>query len=212
MTKRGTMMTVIFAVSLLLACIGCAPQMVKGNIYRKNFKENKGQELLDRFKTGSFAILPFKGILEGRENGIATDGNAIADLLSIQMLYQNYKVMEREKMQSLLQEKALKASDEVENQASDSTLTMKHLTEMGKILGVNFIITGAVIQYEWEISKGGRFFLAVTITARIIDVQTGDIVLALSAGKQGNNLADCLDGITLAFTDALKEGKVYVWE
>jgi TolB-like protein len=212
MTKRGTTTAVMFAVLFLLVCIGCAPQMVKGNIYRKYFRENKGRELLDRFKTGSFAILPFKGIVEGRQNGIATDGNAIADLLSIQMLYQDYRVMEREKMQSILQEKALKQSDEAENEASDSLLTMQRLTAMGKILGVNFIITGAVIQYEWEVNKGRGIVLAVTITARIVDVQSGDIVLALSAGKQGNNLADCLDGITLAFTDALKEGKVYVWE
>jgi TolB-like protein len=212
MAKRITMTTVISAVFLLMLYAGCAQQMVKGNIYRKNFKENKGRELLDRFKTGSYAILPFKGILEGRQNGIATDGNAIADLLSIQMLYQNYKVLEREKMQSILQEKALKESDEAESEAPDTVLTLKQLTQMGKILGVNFIITGSVIQYEWEIGKGGSIVLAVTITARVIEVQTGDIVLALSAGKQGNNLADCLDGITLAFTDALKEAKVYVWE
>jgi TolB-like protein len=190
--------------------------MVKGNIYRKSFNEKKGQELLERFKTGSFAVLPFKGILEGRQNGIATDGNAIADLLSIQMLHQGYKVLERERMQQMLEEKAFKESDEAESgkdsKSSDSAFTLRRLTRIGKVLGVDFIINGAVIQYEYEIAKGGSVGLAVTITARIIDVQTGDIVLAMSAGKQGNNLPDALDGITLAFTDALKEGKVYVWE
>ena len=212
MTKRSMMKAVVFLVSFLLVFAGCAPQLVKGNIYRRNFNAPAGQEMANRFKTGSFAILPFKGIFEGKQRGIATDGNAIADLLGIQMLYQKYNVLERERMQSILQEKSFKESDETEGETSDSTLSIKRLTQMGKILGVNFIITGSVIQYEWEVSKGGSIVLAVTITARIIDVENGDIVLALSAGKQGDNLADCLDGITLAFTDALKEAKVYVWE
>jgi curli biogenesis system outer membrane secretion channel CsgG len=89
--------------------------------------------------------------------------------------------------------------------------------KVGKMLGVDFIVTGSIIQYEYQLSKaglfgGGKVSLAVTITTRIIDVENGDIIFAMSAGTDGNNLPEALDGITIAFTDALKEGKVYVWE
>jgi len=167
--------------------------------------------------------------------GIATDGNAVSDLISIQMLYQGYKVLERDKMQKILEEKALKVSGLVEPSviskdtdsvkvappqnlvATPTVLKPKSADaaqdyiEIGKMLGVDFIVTGSIIQYEYQFSKG-RASLAVTITTRIVDVQNGDIVFAMSAGNSGNSLPECLDRITVAFTDALKEGKVYVWE
>jgi TolB-like protein len=246
-------------VPLLLA--SCAPQVVKGNIYRKGFKEKKVEQQVARFSKGSYAIFPFKGIYENRMLGIATDGNAIADLMAIQMLYRGYTVLEREKMNKILEEKAFKESDlaapgapavpsvpapaeqtpasqaqqlqtgptlqsvqpksaaptmsEQLNSFSDNT---DRYVKIGKLLGVDFIVTGSIIQYEYQLTKGGFFggggsvSLAVTITTRIIDVQNGDILFAMSAGTDGNNLPEALDGITAAFTDALKEGKIYVWE
>jgi len=231
-------------VPLLLA--GCASQVIKGNIYRKGFKEGKMQEQIARFQKGSYAIFPFKGIYENRMLGIATDGNAIADLMAIQMLYHGYSVLEREKMNKILEEKAFRESDLVapppaapsettgaavnpalviqpRAQAPNADLlktfpdNTEQYVKMGKVLGVDFIVTGSIIQYEYQLAKGGLFSsgrvsLAVTITTRIIDVRNGDILFAMSAGTDGNNLPEALDGITMAFTDALKEGKIYVWE
>jgi hypothetical protein len=228
-------------VSLLLA--GCASQVIKGNIYRKGFKEGKIQEQIARFEKGSYAIFPFKGIYENRMSGIATDGNAIADLMAIQMLYHGYSVLEREKMNKILEEKAFKESDMVAPPPpaapADTTGLGAHpapaiqpkvasapntdllrtfpdnseqYVKVGKLLGVDFIVTGSIIQYEYQLARGGSVSLAVTITIRIIDVQNGDILFAMSAGTAGNNLPEALDGITMAFTDALKEGKIYVWE
>jgi curli biogenesis system outer membrane secretion channel CsgG len=236
---------------LLSAC--STGTVVKGNIYRTGFKQGKVKELLARFNTATFAIFPFKGIVEGKTTGIATDGNAIADMLSIQMLYQGYKVIERDKMEKLLEEKAFKETDmaapkpEVapvvapvvtrDSGATDSITApavvsqpvpapmvtkvempvqneteVAHMVQMGKMLGVDFVICGSVVQYEFQLGRTGKVALAVTITTRILDVETGDIVFAMSAGSSGNNLPEALDGITLSFTDALKEGKVYVWE
>jgi hypothetical protein len=247
----------VLALSLSCAVLlaACSPgPIVKGNIYRIGFKEKKGKELIERFSKGTFAVFPFKGIVEGRTSGIATDGNAIADMLSIQMLYHNYKVIERDKMEKLLEEKAFKETDmaappaanaapatvpgatasDSANQTAASTPAAApapiqpevkkqnpgdkdrentpQIVAMGKMLGVDFVICGSVVQYEFQLGRSGRVSLAVTITARVIDVETGDILLAMSAGSNGNNLPEALDGITLAFTDALKEGKVYVWE
>jgi curli biogenesis system outer membrane secretion channel CsgG len=191
--------------------------------------------------------------VEGKTTGIATDGNAIADMLSIQMLYHGYKVLERDKMEKLLEEKAFKETDMAapmaeiapvaapavaqDSGAADSVAApiatpqpapepimavvekperdetnVSQMVQMGKMLGVDFVICGSVVQYEFQLGRGGSVALAVTITARILDVETGDIIFAMSAGSSGNNLPEALDGITLSFTDALKEGKVYVWE
>jgi hypothetical protein len=237
--KRSLSWSIAIAFSLLL--VSCSSQVVKGNIYRKGFKDGKLESQITRLTKGGYAIIPFKGIVENRMMGIATDGNAIADLLTIQMLYRGYNVLEREKMNKILEEKAFKESDLVSPAAVDTTNHTQQATptaqfaqraealksmpentdryvKIGKLLGVDFIVTGSVIQYEWEVSKagifggGGDISLAATITTRIIDVQTGDILFAMSAGTTGNNLPEALDGITMAFTSALKEGKVYVWE
>lgn len=218
------------ALALLSALLlsACSPgTVVKGNMYRMGFKQGKVNDLLARFEKGTYAIFPFKGIVEGRTTGIATDGNAIADLLSIQMLYHGYKVLERDKMEKLLDEKAFKETD-LAAPTPDSALAQGNpkpgkpsgrdeqnilqAVKMGKMLGVDFVVCGSVVQYEFQLGNGGKVALAVTITARILDVETGDIIFAMSAGSNGNNLPEALDGITLAFTDALKEGKVYVWE
>jgi curli biogenesis system outer membrane secretion channel CsgG len=238
---------------------------VKGNIYRKGYKEGKLTEQLARFKTGKFAIMPFKGIYENRTIGIATDGNAIADLLSIQMLYYGYNILERDKMNKILEEKAFNLSGLVEEPASEPVALpietesdwavesdsmsnqeidkpapvvnkpgaqkqspplsrqtkpddMDNMMDIGKMLGVDFIVSGSIIQYQYELSTGGLFggggnvVLAVTLTTRIIDIKTGDIIFAMSAGTTGDNLPETLDGITLAITDALKEARVYEWE
>ena len=66
--------------------------------------------------------------------------------------------------------------------------------------------------YEFEVDASGRVALAVSITARIIDVESGHILFAMSAGQHGNNLPAVLNDITYAFTDALEEERVYVWE
>jgi curli biogenesis system outer membrane secretion channel CsgG len=251
---RLKVLTLSLSCALLLSACSPGP-VVKGNIYRSGFKQGKVKELLARFNNATFAIFPFKGIVEGRTTGIATDGNAIADMLSIQMLYHGYKVLERDKMEKLLEEKAFKETDVAapkaemapvvtpvvvqDSGATDSGAVPKNapqtapaapqekvsierpqvdqasssqMVQLGKMLGVDFVICGSVVQYEFQMGRGGKVALAVTITSRILDVETGDIIFAMSAGSSGNSLPEALDGITLSFTDALKEGKVYVWE
>lgn len=251
MMRCSSLLFLFLALAMGLSA-GCSSQMVKGNIYRKGAGDGSHDALLARLKTGRYAIFPFKGVLEGRAIGIATDGNAIADLLSIQMLYAGYNVLEREKMSQMLQEKDFKESDLAAPESVPATkpdtavqdtnlethalpaelppaqrlfpkpsekedLGISEYVKIGKMLGVDFIVIGSVIQYEYQFGKGGLFgggdlSLAVTITARVIDIQTGDIVFAMSAGTDGDNLPEALDGITITFTDALKENKVYVWE
>jgi TolB-like protein len=204
-------LTVLLSIVLLMTN-GCSSQFVKGNIYREGFKTGQIKSQLFNLKTGSYAILPFKGISDTKANGIATDGDAVADLLAIQMLYNGFKVLEREKMQRLLQEQAFQMSGATVPSPNSQKTNDADQVAIGKILGVDYIISGSVIQYEFKIFNSRRSALNVTVTARILDVKAGKILFAMSAGAQGDNLPEALDGITSAFTSALKEKQVYVWE
>ena len=83
------------------------------------------------------------------------------------MLYEGYNVLERDKMSRILEEQALAESDEVEYEGD--TEMVSDYSKVGKLLGVDFIITGSVIQYQYELTPAGNVALAITITARIVE-------------------------------------------
>jgi curli biogenesis system outer membrane secretion channel CsgG len=156
-----------------------------------------------------FAILPFKSASEGKTmtNRVSTDGNAIADILTIQMLYKNYHVLERDQVEQILNEINLsQIYAPVESDQQETTMK-----SIGKMLGVDFIIYGSVIQYEYVAPKG-VWYISMGVTARIINTESGKVVFVCTATHQGHDIATTLDGISLAITDALTEEKVYVWQ
>lgn len=171
--------------------------IVRGNIYKLSDK-------LD-FSGKTFAVFPFKSSSEGKtfSNRVSTDGNAIADILTLQMLYQGYKVVEREKLNQMFEESALSLSGVIESG--------KNLSEFGKISGVDYIVYGSVIQYEY-VSENGKWNISLGVTARFIHVKSGKLVLVCTSSSQGDNISEALEGISLAITDALKENKIYVWQ
>ena len=187
-----------FMIVLLLLVIGCGPErIVKGNLYKLS-------DQLDFYK-GKFAIMPFKSASEGKSfaRSVSTDGNAVADILTIQMLYKGYDVVEREKLDEVLEESALKQSGLIES--------TKEVSDLGRILGADYIVYGSVIQYEYTV-EGGDWYISVGVTARIVHVKSGKLVLVCTASNTGNSISEALDGISLAITDALEEDKVYVWQ
>jgi curli biogenesis system outer membrane secretion channel CsgG len=188
----------ILAVFFLAGC--AANSVVKGNIYKSANVE---------FKDASFAILPFTSASEGKTytSRVATDGNAIADIISIQMLSKGYKVLERDKIDKIFKETALDQSGLV----ADSLSPNRTDVNVGRMLGVKYVMTGSVIQYEYEYAHSS-WQLALGVTARIIDVETSKIVLIVTASKQGNNLAEALNDISMAISGSLKEDKIYVWQ
>ncbi|HYN19996.1 MAG TPA: CsgG/HfaB family protein [Thermoanaerobaculia bacterium] len=93
-----------------------------------------------------------------------------------------FRVVEREQLAALMQEKGLALSGDV-----DPSTAVK----MGKLLGVNYLLTGAVTEYGITdkgghgsgigrlpgFSAGKRNFVAA-VNARLIDTSTGEIVWA----------------------------------
>ena len=87
-----------------------------------------------------------------------------------------YRVVEREQLAALMEEKNLTLSGDV-----DPATAVK----VGKLLGVNYLLTGSVTEYGntdvgghgFGVSAGKRKFVAA-MNARLIDTSTGEVVWA----------------------------------
>lgn len=93
-----------------------------------------------------------------------------------------FRVVEREQLAALMEEKNLTLSGDV-----DPATAVK----IGKLLGVNYLLTGAVTEYGntnvggggFGVSAGKRKFVAA-LNARLIDTSTGEVVWADEASKE----------------------------
>ena len=203
--KRSTALVVALSLLAVALVPGCSTMTVNGNIYKK--------AKLD-LRSGKFAVLPFNSASEGKTmtNRVSTDGNAIADILTIEMLFKGYQVLERDRVRDIFKEVALSQAITI---SSDDP---KKVAEIGKYLGVDYIVYGSVVQYDFELASGGLFGggggwrTAVGISARVVDVKSASLVMVCTASEQGKNLAEALGGISQAFTNALSEERVYVWQ
>lgn len=103
-----------------------------------------------------------------------------------------FRVVEREQLEALMQEKNLTLSGDVDP---------KTAVRVGKLLGVNYLLTGAVTEYGESqsnvhtpglrrlpgVSVGKKTFVAA-MNARLIDTSTGEIVWADEArGEEGSS-------------------------
>src|ERR1700681_3595872 len=87
-----------------------------------------------------------------------------------------FRVVDREQLEAMMQEKHLTQSGDI-----DPKTAMK----LGKILGVNYLLTGAVTEYgNTDVSGGGggvsagkRKFVAA-LNARLINASTGEVLWA----------------------------------
>jgi curli biogenesis system outer membrane secretion channel CsgG len=93
-----------------------------------------------------------------------------------------FRVVEREQLAALMEEKNLTLSGDVDPATA---------VRIGKLLGVNYLLTGAVTEYGntdvggggFGVSAGKRKFVAA-MNARLIDTSTGEIVWADEAREE----------------------------
>jgi curli biogenesis system outer membrane secretion channel CsgG len=103
-----------------------------------------------------------------------------------------FRVVEREQLAALMQEKNLSLSGDVDP---------KTAVRFGKLLGVNYILTGAVTEYgNTDVGGGGggvfagkRKFVAA-LNARLIDTSTGEIVWADEARAEESSVKVSVGG------------------
>lgn len=106
---------------------------------------------------------------------------------------QKFRVVEREQLAALMQEKNLVLSGDI-----DPSTAIK----VGKLLGVNYLLTGAVTEYGNTKVGGGGFGVAAgktkfvaALNARLIDCQTGEIVWADEASKEESSVKVSVFGV-----------------
>jgi curli biogenesis system outer membrane secretion channel CsgG len=87
-----------------------------------------------------------------------------------------FRVIEREQLQALMQEKNLSLSGDIDPQTA---------IRAGKLLGLNYLLTGAITEYgNTDVSGGARGVYAgkrkfvAAMNARLIDTETGEILWA----------------------------------
>lgn len=102
-----------------------------------------------------------------------------------------FRVVEREQLEALMKEKNLSLSGDIDT---------KTAVRVGKLLGVNYLLTGAVTEYGSEdkgantpgfrglpgVSVGKKTFVAA-LNARLIDTETGEIAWADEARAEESN-------------------------
>ena len=104
-------------------------------------------------------------------------GRGASDMLSTELVKKNtFSVMERDRLSAILKEQNLGASGNV-----DPTTAAK----IGKLIGVEYIVTGAVTEYGESKASGGGGGINIgkkgyhaAVDIRIIDSTTGEIVFA----------------------------------
>jgi curli biogenesis system outer membrane secretion channel CsgG len=104
-----------------------------------------------------------------------------------------FHVVEREQLEAMMKERALSLSGDVDP---------KTAVRAGKLLGINYILTGAVTEYgNTDVSGGGggvfagkRKFVAA-LNARLIDTSTGEVVWADEASQEESSIKVSVFGV-----------------
>jgi curli biogenesis system outer membrane secretion channel CsgG len=110
-----------------------------------------------------------------------------------------FRVIEREQLDALMREKGVALSGDVDPSTA---------TRVGKLLGVNYLLTGAVTEYGVTdkgahgsgigrlpgFSTGTRSFVAA-LNVRLIDTSTGEIAWADEARKEESNIKVSAGGV-----------------
>jgi len=110
-------------------------------------------------------------------------GKGMADQVMDQLLEEgSFRVVERKKLDTILAEQDFAHSDRADPGAAK-------LSKLGKVLGVRYVITGSITKFGGE-DKGkggslkgihvglGKAKTEVTVTARMVDTTTGEVLLA----------------------------------
>jgi curli biogenesis system outer membrane secretion channel CsgG len=131
------------------------------------------------------AVLEFEAKADQQWYGWWRDAGAAAiqDVIVTELVKAGkFRVIERSQLEAILREKNLALSGEV-----DATTAVK----AGKLLGVKYLLTGAVTEYGSDVAGGhvsgvgglpsiggGRKKFTAAVNARLIDVESGEIVWA----------------------------------
>jgi len=115
----------------------------------------------------TLAVLPFQGKGESQAYGEAATDRMVTQLVELR----RFKVIERAKLEEVLQEQRLQVSGVVDDRAA---------VDVGRIAGADAIVVGSV-------SVIGA---TTKVSARVIDTQSSEVIVARNARADRTNLED----------------------
>ncbi len=151
------------------------------------------------------------GVLEFTSYGYEMNsGAAVADEFMRQLIFRGIDVIERERLESLLREQHLTVGKFLDPETAK---------EVGKLSGVDALITGTVTKYipehkdtlyfrdEYGETRSEVFLIdaELGISARMIDVQTGLVVWASSYSYESFDTEGAIRGTVSTLLNSLKK-------
>lgn len=150
------------------------------------------------------AVTGFSSHLDYRNSG-----EAVADEFLTQLMGKGFKVIERNKINAILGEQQL---------ASSGKLDPETIKRAGKLLGVDVILTGSVVKYV-EDRKTLVYFTdkdgnttsqsqlqqaEISISARLFDVESGEVVWSGSDRDSGFEIGDAIYSAVYSLVSSIK--------
>ena len=156
----------------------------------------------DFTKIKRIAVCDFSGT-----SVFANSGDVVADEFVLQMIDKGYNVIERNKVNLLIRERNIDSAD---------------YGRLGKLLGVDAILTGSVTKYAED---AGRTFYytdssgnsrsdvsmsraVVGVSARLIDVNTGEIVWTARNDDEAFDISNAVTFVVAGLLDSFKTIKL----
>lgn len=175
-------------ISMLFIC-GCAYQQMA---IKKDY---------DFSKIKRIAVIGFSSHRDYRNSG-----DVVADEFIMQLMNKGFSVIERSKIDVLLRERQI------------SQLDSETATKVGRMLGVDVVITGSVIKYMedqkttvYNTDKDGKTTSQITmseaeaeVSARMVDVLSGEIVWTSRNRDKAFDIADAISYVVSGLITSLK--------
>ena len=164
------------------ALAGCASESVKE---RQAITATETKKAVSKF-TGPRRRIGVVDFENKTKYGEARLGTAASDILITELTKTGrFVVVERGKLAKLMEEQKLQASGIVDPRT---------VVQMGRVLGLNAVVTGAISQFgvktegsEWLLAQSKRQVAEVTVDIRVVDTETGEVVLADSGKGVGKD-------------------------
>jgi len=167
-----------FTFYLLLTFAGCAPRTT---VKQKQAVTVRETEKVESKMTGPKRRIGVVDFENKTTYGQARLGTAASDILITELVKsEKFIVVERDKINKILDEQKLQQTGIIDSATA---------VQVGKILGLNAIVTGSVSQFgvktggsEYILAQSKQQVAECTVDIRVVDVETGQILYA-DSGK-----------------------------
>lgn len=145
--------------------------------------EEKGIEDVNAVDTITVAIIDF----ESKAPGNPDLGQQLSDILTARLsIYDQFRLVERQKLQELLKEQQLNLSGMVDS---------RQAVKIGKMLGARIMVFGRAFIVDSDLY----------LVAKVVGTETSQVKGVIAKGKTESNLSDIIDQLADKLADGLEK-------